>query len=75
MKLTNTNASLTETGLPSLSVPCGFTRDGLPVGLQITGRHHQDFAVLQLGHAFEQATGHWRTRPTLKGTPPVTMPG
>jgi amidase len=37
----------------------------LPVGLQITGRHHQDFAVLQLGHAFEQATGHWQRRPPL----------
>ena len=52
-------------GLPSLSVPCGFTASGLPVGLQITGRHHQDFAVLQLGHAFEAATGHWRRRPPL----------
>lgn len=50
-------------GLPSLSVPCGFTAAGLPVGLQITGRHHQDWAVLALGHAFEQATGHWRRRP------------
>jgi amidase len=52
-------------GLPSLSVPCGFTASGLPVGLQITGRHHQDFAVLQLGHAFEQATGFWKQRPDL----------
>ena len=52
-------------GLPSLSVPCGFTAGGLPVGLQITGRHHQDFAVLQLGHAFEEATGHWRRRPAI----------
>lgn len=52
-------------GLPSLSVPCGFTASGLPVGLQITGRHHQDFAVLQLGHAFETATGHWRRRPEV----------
>jgi amidase len=41
-------------GLPSLSVPCGFTAAGLPVGLQITGRHHCDFEV---------ATGHWRRRP------------
>jgi amidase len=50
-------------GLPSLSVPCGFTAAGLPVGLQITGRHHRDFEVLQLGHAFEEATGYWRRRP------------
>ena len=52
-------------GLPSVSVPCGFTAAGLPVGLQITGRHNADFDVLQLGHAFEQATGWWRRRPPL----------
>ena len=52
-------------GLPSLSVPCGFTAAGLPVGLQITGRHHADFAVLQLGYAFEQVTQCWRRRPAL----------
>ena len=44
------------TGLPAVSVPCGFTAEGLPVGLQIVGRHHDDFGVLQLAHAFEQAT-------------------
>lgn len=52
-------------GLPSLSVPCGFTAAGLPVGLQITGRHHADFEVLQLGYAYEQATGWWRQHPPL----------
>jgi amidase len=52
-------------GLPSVSVPCGFTTDGLPVGLQITGRHHQDLAVLQVAHAYEDATGWWRRRPPL----------
>ena len=45
-------------GLPAISVPCGFTEDGLPVGLQIVGRHHCDLAVLQLARAFEQATHH-----------------
>src|SRR5262245_58931662 len=44
-------------GNPALSVPCGFSDGGgLPVGLQIVGRHHDDLGVLQLGHAFEQAT-------------------
>ena len=38
---------------------------GLPTGLQITGRHHADFATLQLAHAFEQATGFWRRRPEV----------
>ena len=43
-------------GHPALSVPCGFTPEGLPVGLQIVGRHHDDYGVLQLANAFEQAT-------------------
>jgi amidase len=41
---------------PSMSVPCGFTPEGLPVGMQIVGRHRDEFAVLQLAHAFEAAT-------------------
>ena len=57
--------AITVTGLPAISVPCGFSREGLPVGLQIVGRHHHDFAVLQLAHAFEQATGHGRRRPAI----------
>ena len=50
-------------GLPAISVPCGFTPDGLPVGVQIVGQHQDDFGVLQLAHAFEQATGFWKQRP------------
>ena len=42
-------------GNPVISVPCGFSRDGLPIGLQIVGRHHDDWGVLQIAHAFEQA--------------------
>ena len=56
---------ITVTGLPAISVPCGFTDDGLPVGLQIIGRHQDDFGVLQLAHAFEQATGYWRQKPSV----------
>jgi len=48
---------ISVTGLPAISVPAGFTEEGLPVGLQIVGRHHDDFSVLQMAHAFEQATG------------------
>ena len=51
------------TGLPAISVPCGFTPEGLPVGVQIVGRHRDELGVLQLAHAFEQATGFWRRRP------------
>jgi len=47
--------SILET--PAISVPCGFTPEGLPVGLQIVGRHRGEFSVLQLAHAYEQAAG------------------
>ncbi|MEX0960610.1 MAG: amidase [Burkholderiales bacterium] len=56
---------ITVTGLPAISVPCGFSAAGLPVGLQIVGRYREDFSVLQLAHAFESATGHWKRRPQI----------
>jgi len=56
---------ISATGNPASSVPAGFTPEGLPVGLQIVGRNQQDFAVLQLAHAFEQATGFGRRHPDL----------
>jgi amidase len=55
--------AITLTGLPAISVPCGFTEDKLPIGLQIVGRHHRDFDVLQLAFAFEQATQFGKVRP------------
>ena len=55
---------ISATGAPALSVPAGFTAAGLPVGLQIVGPHRADLLVLQLGHAFEQATGYGRRRPS-----------
>ena len=48
---------------PAMSVPCGFTPEGLPVGLQIVGRHRDEWSVLQLAHAFEQAAKRPATRP------------
>jgi aspartyl-tRNA(Asn)/glutamyl-tRNA(Gln) amidotransferase subunit A len=52
-------------GLPTISVPCGFTASGLPIGLQISGNHLSESTVLALAHAYEQAT-EWHTRrPTL----------
>ncbi len=56
---------ITVTGLPAISVPCGFTPEGLPVGVQIVGRHQDDFGVLQLAHAFENATGFWKRVPAI----------
>lgn len=48
---------------PAASVPCGFTRDGLPIGLQIVGPRHADGAVLAAAHAFQQATDWHLQRP------------
>jgi amidase len=56
---------ISATGNPAASVPAGFTPEGLPVGLQIVGRDKQDFNVLQLAHAFEQATGFGKKRPSI----------
>jgi amidase len=56
---------ITVTGLPAISVPCGFTPEGLPVGMQIVGRHNAEFSVLQLAYAFEQATEFWKQHPTI----------
>jgi amidase len=50
---------------PAISVPGGFTASGLPVGLQIVGRHRNEWSVLQLAHAFEQATKHGMREPAL----------
>jgi len=56
---------ITVFGLPAISVPCGFTRAGLPVGIQIVGKPRADLAVLRAAHALEQATGHGMRRPPL----------
>jgi aspartyl-tRNA(Asn)/glutamyl-tRNA(Gln) amidotransferase subunit A len=48
-------------GLPAISVPCGFTQSGLPIGLQIAGPHWREDLVLRLAHAYEQAT-EWHKR-------------
>jgi amidase len=52
-------------GNPAMSVPCAFSREGLPIGMQIVGRQHDDWGVLQLGYAFEQATNVGRKRPVV----------
>jgi len=56
---------ITTLGFPAISVPCGFTADGLPVGVQIVGRHLDDFGVLQLAHAFEHLTQFHNRKPEI----------
>ena len=52
-------------GLPAISIPCGFTPAGLPIGLQIVGPHWGEAKVLQLAHAYEQATAWHKREPIL----------
>ncbi len=56
---------LSLTGHPAISVPCGFTAEGLPVGIQIVGRYRDELGLLRLAHAFEQATQFWRQTPSF----------
>ncbi len=52
-------------GLPGISVPCGFSSDGLPIGLQILAKAFDEEALFRAAYAFEQATGHHRQRPKI----------
>jgi amidase len=56
---------ITATFRPAISVPAGFNSDGLPIGLQIVGRHRADLAVLQMARVFEQATEFGNRRPSI----------
>jgi amidase len=56
---------ISVTGLPAISVPAGFTPDGLPVGLQLVGRRRADWPLLQVAHAFEAATGYGTVVPPV----------
>jgi aspartyl-tRNA(Asn)/glutamyl-tRNA(Gln) amidotransferase subunit A len=60
-QLTRFTAPFNLTGLPALSVPCGFTKDGLPIGLQIVSRAWNEAGVLRTGYAFQEAT-NWHNR-------------
>jgi aspartyl-tRNA(Asn)/glutamyl-tRNA(Gln) amidotransferase subunit A len=58
-------APFNATHLPALSLPCGFNRQGLPIGLQIAGRPFDESTVLAVGHAYERATEWHQRRPEL----------
>ena len=57
--------SVNLAGLPAISVPCGFTSDNLPIGLQCIGKHFDEETVLRVAHAYEQSTDWHRRRPAL----------
>ena len=55
-------------GVPGISIPCGFSNEGLPIGLQIIGKHFDESTVYRTAHAFEQATDYHTKRPQLGGS-------
>ena len=58
--------SVNLAGVPGISVPCGFTPDNLPIGLQIIGKHFDEETVLKAAYAFEQATKWHKRKPDLR---------
>jgi aspartyl-tRNA(Asn)/glutamyl-tRNA(Gln) amidotransferase subunit A len=64
-RLTSFTGTFNLTGLPAISVPCGFTPEGLPVGLQLVGRPWSEALVLRVAEAYEHATEWYRTPPQI----------
>lgn len=57
--------SVNLAGVPAISIPCGFTSDNLPVGLQFIGKHFDEESIIKLAFAYEQSTGWHRRKPPL----------
>jgi aspartyl-tRNA(Asn)/glutamyl-tRNA(Gln) amidotransferase subunit A len=57
--------SVNLAGVPAISIPCGFTKNNLPVGLQIIGKHFDEETILKVAYAYEQSTDWHRRKPTL----------
>jgi Asp-tRNA(Asn)/Glu-tRNA(Gln) amidotransferase A subunit family amidase len=64
LKLLRNTRPFNVWGLPAISVPCGFTQSGLPIGLHIAGPHWREDLVLRLAHAYEQANAWHKRKPT-----------
>jgi aspartyl-tRNA(Asn)/glutamyl-tRNA(Gln) amidotransferase subunit A len=58
--------SVNLAGLPALSLPCGFDGDGMPIGLQIIGKHFDEATILRLAYAYEQATEWHKRKPRIE---------
>ena len=58
-------APFNETGMPAISVPCGFTESGLPLGLQLAGRPFEEETVIRAAYTYQQHAGWYRQRPAI----------
>jgi aspartyl-tRNA(Asn)/glutamyl-tRNA(Gln) amidotransferase subunit A len=65
------NGYFNACGIPAISIPCGFTRDHLPIGLQIAGPHFSESKILALAQAYERATEWHKQQPKLTPDTPV----
>ena len=73
----DSNAYFSVCGIPGISVPCGFTRSGLPIGLEIAGPHFSESKILAVARAYESATEWHKRRPKLTPdtpVPPLVLP-
>jgi len=57
--------SINLAGLPALSLPCGFDRDGMPIGLQLIGKHFDEATILRVAHSYEQSAPWHELKPKL----------
>ena len=71
LELIRNTAPFNVYGLPTISIPCGFTSSGLPIGMQISGPRLGEAKVLALAHAYEKATEWHRRKPPLNANTPV----
>jgi aspartyl-tRNA(Asn)/glutamyl-tRNA(Gln) amidotransferase subunit A len=58
--------SINLAGVPALSLPCGFDHDGMPIGMQIIGKHFDEATILRLAHHYEQATEWHKKKPAVQ---------
>ena len=64
-RITRFTRPINYLGLPSLSIPAGFTKNGLPVGMQLVGRSFDEAGLVRIGAAFQRATDHHQKVPKL----------
>ncbi len=55
-------------GIPGISIPCGFSKEGLPIGMQILARHFEEKKLLQIAYTFERKTDFHLKKPALKAS-------